>query len=193
LVFLGVDPHITTETAVVWMALDRNNVPIIVEEMFRRATIDDICDEIRGRSANYRMGWASFDYSANTDVEIYGTNIFQDFQKRLKGIWCRLAPKGVGSVGYGVNEIGEMLKIDPITLKPNFFITQPCVMTINDFRTLDRDTYANEDTKGQKDRIREGKKHRHACVRYIMQLYPRWVEESPKQVHYVPDNALVGY
>jgi len=193
-VFLGVDPHITTETAVVWMALDRNNVPIIVEEMFKRATIDDICDEIKERSQKYRMGWASFDYSANTDVEIYGTNIFQDFQKRLGNIWCRLAPKGVGSVGYGVNEIGEMLKVDKITQKPNFFITQPCVMTINDFRTLDRDTYANEDTKGQKDRIREGKKHRHACVRYIMQLYPRWVSaDAWTKQDYVPDNALVGY
>lgn len=193
LVFLGIDPHITTETAVVWMALDRNNVPIIVEEMFRRATIDDLCNEIMERSKKYRMGWASFDYSANTEVEIYGTNIFQDFQKRLKGIWCRLAPKGVGSVGYGVNEIGELLKIDPLIGKPKFFITEPCTMTINDFRTLDRDTYTNEDLKGTKDRIREAKKHRHACVRYIMQLFPRWIEVQPKRAVYYPDNARVGY
>lgn len=193
LVFLGVDPHITTETAVVWMALDRNNVPIIVEEMFKRATIDDLCDEIMERSKKYRMAWASFDYAANTNVEIYGTNIFQDFQKRLKGIWCRLAPKGVGSIGYGVNEIGEMLKVDKITGKPNFFLTEPCTMTINDFRTLDRDTYANEETKGTKDRIREAKKHRHACVRYIMQLFPRWVDVAPTQAVYCPDNSRIGY
>ena len=139
------------------------------------------------------MAWASFDYAANTNVEIYGTNIFQDFQKRLKGIWCRLAPKGVGSIGYGVNEIGELLKVDKITKKPNFFITEPCTLTINDFRTLDRDTYANEETKGTKDRIREAKKHRHACVRYIMQLFPRWVEGTTTKSVYYPDNATVGY
>ncbi len=193
LVFLGVDPHITTETAAVWMAFDRNNVPVIVEEMFRRATIDDLCDEILERSSKYRMAWGSFDSASNVEVEIYGTNIFQDFQKRLKGIWCRLAPKGAGSVGYGVNEIGELLKIDKITGKPNFFITEPCTMTINDFRTLDRDTYKDEEVKGPKDRIRESKKHRHACVRYIMQLFPRWVEPQIKMPVYIPDSMTVGY
>lgn len=195
IVYLGVDPHFTTETACVWVAFDRDNTPIAVEEMFKRGTVDDICEEILFRSNKYRMGWASFDYSANTDVEIYGTNIFQDFQKHLntKGIWCRLAPKGAGSVNYGVSEIGEMLRLDEITKKPKFFISKNCPMTINDFQTLDRDTYANEDIKGPKDKIREGKRHRHACVRYIFQLAPMWIPPQEVVPIYRPDNEMVGY
>lgn len=195
LVFLGVDPHFTTETAAVWIALNRDNTPIVVEEMFKRGTVDELSKEIVLRSKKYRMGWASFDYTANTDVEIYGTNIFQDFQKHLNqgGIWCRLAPKGAGSVNYGVSEIGEMLRLDEITKKPRFFITKDCPLTINDFQTLDRDTYRNEDIKGPKDKIREGKRHRHACVRYVFQLAPCWIPEKEKTRSYIPDNKYIGY
>jgi hypothetical protein len=40
---------------------------------------------------------------------------------------------------------------------------------IHSFRTLQRETYANEDLRGPKNAIAEGKHDHHAALRYILQ------------------------
>jgi hypothetical protein len=63
---------------------------------------------------------------------------------------------------------------------------------IRSFRTLERDTYANEDVNGPKDKIREGKHHYHAALRYIFQ-YPLgwWPEMDVVPEYEFQDEALL--
>jgi hypothetical protein len=58
---------------------------------------------------------------------------------------------------------------------------------IRSFRTLERETYANEELNGPKDRIREGKHHFHAAFRYISQYPVNWypkVYEAPEPEYF---------
>jgi hypothetical protein len=56
---------------------------------------------------------------------------------------------------------------------------------IHSFRTLQRDTFTNEDTRGPKDAIAEGKHDHHAALRYILQSPLRWYPlEAPESKDY---------
>ena len=61
------------------------------------------------------------------------------------------------------------------------------------FKTLERDTYANEDDKGKKDTIKEGKHDTHAALRYIFQSRVPWLPPVEATPEYAPVNEAVNY
>ena len=67
-------------------------------------------------------------------------------------------------------------KKDPISKKPRFFIMDrpENQELIKSMKSLQRDVWANEDIKGQKDKIQEGVHDHHAAMRYILQNKLRW-------------------
>ena len=80
-----------------------------------------------------------------------------------------------GSILAGVDLIRQML-IGHDELHPKLMILDrpENQELIHSFRTLQRDTYANEDIRGPKDSIAEGKHDHHAALRYILQSPLRW-------------------
>ena len=151
---------------------------------------------MRAKERNYRLGWTRCDKSADYEIQIVGVNVFKELQRGVNAVPAlEVSDKFQGSIYAGVNEIKKVLKINEDTKLPELFIFDipENKVLVNSFYTLERDTYANEDKKGEKDRIQEGKHDAHACLRYIFQRVVRWYPVFTGVPEYVPDNAMVGY
>lgn len=185
----GWDPHTNTPAAGVFVLIDREGNAYVDLCYFRSVDtqeLKDDCKKIR-QERNYRMGWSVADVSANsTNIMFGGRNIFKEISRGENAIpGLRTSIKFEGSIRSGVDEIKKRLKLDEVTKRPRLFIVnRPENKTlINSFKRLERDTYANEETKGPKDKIKEGKHHLHAALRYIFQFPINWYPE----VHYAPE------
>lgn len=190
-VFRGIDPHITTPTACVWLAIRKTGEHILFDESFTSGNIEQIAHVIKEKSRGVRLGWTAIDSSARTDLKIYDRDIFTDFCKQ--GINCLPAPKGPGSIGHGISNIRKMLQANKITNKPTLLITKNCVNIIKAFQSLTREKYNDESKKGQKDKLEEGRFHHHAALRYIYQLGPRYFEPMSYVDDVEPFDEVVGY
>ena len=78
-----------------------------------------------------------------------------------------------------MDEIKQDLRVNEKTKKPTLMImdrpeNKPLIQA---FRTMERERWANEDIKGTKDKIAEGKYHHHAALRYLYQFPMRWQPE----------------
>jgi len=133
---------------------------------------------------HYRWGQTIIDKSANSDIEVLGgLNVFRELttgKNALRG--ALTSEKHEGSIKAGVDEIKKHLKENPVTRRPSLFIfdVPENKQLIKSFRTLERDSYQNEDKKGMKDRIQEGKHHLHAALRYCFQYRFNWCPELTK-------------
>lgn len=189
LVLTGLDPHTVTPSAMVFLILDRE------ENVYLDRCWGETADTDEMKSAwhrlvkenGYRMGWAVADKSSNSTIIAFGgRNIFRELSLGEGAIPAlRTSEKYEGSIKAGVDVIKQKLKINETTGRPSFFIVNRPENQdlIRSFRTLERDTYANEDVNGPKDRIREGKHHYHAALRYIFQFPLGWWPE----IDVVPD------
>jgi hypothetical protein len=179
LVLLGMDPHLVTPTAAVFMALDREGNKYILDSYFEEADTEIVKKEICSRFTdnNWRWGWSVADKSSNTSIIAFGgKNIYNELRKQPNAIKAlRTSEKFEGSIKAGVDEIKRDLKVNDIG-KPSLYIcnTPSNRPLIQSFKTLERDTYNNEDKQGQKDRIKEGKHHLHAALRYLYQYPLNW-------------------
>lgn len=179
----GFDPHLVTNTAGVFMLVDREGNHYIDRCYFKDADTDELKQDFWDivKTFNYRPGWGACDKSADSTIIAFGgRNIFKEITRGKDAIPAlRTSEKYEGSIKAGVNEIKKLLKINKKTKKPGLFIVNrpENKMLIQSFRTLERDTYANEDEKGPKDRIKEGKHHLHAALRYIFQYPISWYPE----------------
>ena len=179
----GWDPHLVTSSAGVFLLVDREGNHYVDRCFFKDADTEELKSgfwEIVEESG-YRMGWSVADKSSNSSITAFGgRNIFREISRGRKAIpGLRTSEKFEGSIKAGVDEIKKRLKIHERSGKPRFFIVNrpENKVLINSFRTLERETYANEDIKGPKDRIKEGKHHLHASLRYIYQYPISWYPE----------------
>lgn len=188
LVMLGLDPHLVTPTAGVFVAVDREHNYYVIHSVFKQGDTQEIKDEIAKvfHDNEWRWGWSIADKSSDTSIIAFGgRNIYKELIKAPNAIKAlRTSEKYEGSIKAGVDEIKRLLRVNPNTGKPRLFIfdTYENKQLIQSFRTLERDTFANEDKQGMKDKIREGKHHLHAALRYVFQMPVNWVEEN----QYVP-------
>ena len=210
----GIDPHAVTPTAIVFVLIDRDNNCYI--DRCIKGSWDT--DEIKfnfWKTVNaykYRMGWGAADKSSNSTSIAFGArNIF----KEIKTPTYRAANKNIAVYGYddslrvmikalpslresekfdgsikaGIDEIKKRLR-EPTRL---FIINRPeNKELITAFKTLERDTFRNED-KGEKDRIKEGRHHMHAALRYVFQFPVNWFPtqiQVPKY-EYLDEGALL--
>ncbi len=196
-VHLGLDPHLVTPTAGVFLALDRENNKYILDSYLEESDTEQVKADIHRifKDNGWRWGFTVVDKSSNSDILAFGgLNIFKTLGKQpfaMKGM--RTSEKYEGSIKSGVDEIKKALKLrqflnaekQVIAEKPTLFIcdTPTNRILIQSFRTLERDTYANEDKQGPKDRIKEGKHHLHAAARYLFQFPLNWypaVDQLPQ-------------
>jgi phage terminase large subunit-like protein len=180
LVLLGLDPHLVTRTAAVFLAVDREGNKYVLDSYFEEADTEKVKAEICKIfiENDWRWGWSVADRSSNTSIIAFGgKNIFMELARHPNAIKAlRTSEKFEGSIKAGVDEIKRALKVNEETGKPTLFIcnTPSNRMLIQSFRTLERDTYNNEDKMGMKDRIKEGKHHLHAALRYLFQYPLTW-------------------
>lgn len=175
LLITGLDPHLVTPTAMVFMLLDREGNVYVDRCWHKEGDTEEIKaawhDTVKG--AGYRAGWAVADRSSDSSIMAFGgRNIFMELGRGKNAIPAlRTSEKYEGSIRAGVDDIKRRLKVGA-NGKPRFFIVNrpENKLLINSFRTLERDTYADEDKNGPKDRIKEGKHHLHSSLRYAHQF-----------------------
>lgn len=184
LVVRGLDPHMAKPTACLWAAIDHDDNVYVIDSYYQNHDIDTVKQHIAERSASYRKGWSVCDKSADSDHQLFRDtrglcrNIYKELTRGnnpISPLWK--SEKFTGSIVAGVNEIKKYLKVNEVTGKPKmfFFDTPANRMIIQSMKTMERDTYANEEDRGMKDKIKEGPHDMHACLRYIFQYPIRWM------------------
>ena len=192
LMITGLDPHTVTPTPMVFLLLDREGNTYIDRCWMKTAETDVIRQEWHKivKENGYRPGWAVADKSSDTSfIAFGGRNIFMELSRGKDAIPAlRTSEKFTGSINAGVDDIKKRLKVDGNGRARFFIVDRPeNKLLINSFRTLERDTYADEEKNGQKDKIKEGKHHLHAATRYIFQYSLSWWP----QVDNVPQPELI--
>ena len=194
--YLGVDPHMVKDSTAALCFIDREG-NFYVDTCYKGAdNIDKFRENIALLLAGKRMAWTVFDPSSDSSITAFnGLNIFKLCTKNPNPFpRARKGEKYHGSIAAGVQTIKQRLELNPQSKRPRFFIMNrpQNQLLIRSMKTLQRDTFANEDVKGPKDKIQEGLHDHHACVRYIMQNKLNWrdhVEYAP--VFQIPDEDAI--
>ena len=182
IVYRGLDPHMTKPTVAVEVAVDREGFKYVVGT-YKSNHGDDteiIKAELakRAMERNYRLGWTNCDKSADSTIRIIGDYNAYVLLGRGKNAIPALfkSEKFVGSKIAGVDLIRQNLKVDDRINLPRlvFFDIPENKEIIHSMKTLERDTFANEDTK-VKDDIKEGRHDAHAALRYAHQRVMNWM------------------
>lgn len=198
-VYRGMDPHTSKPTVCCEIAVDREGNEFVCGLYSRAADTEDIKADLAERALerNYRLGWTRCDKSANSTNHALGDrNIFLEFGRGRNAVPALMeSQKFTGSVHAGVDVIKQKLKVNPLTGKPSLFImdkpeNRPLIKAI---KTLERDTYQNEEKKGMKDKINEGPHDAHAAFRYPHQSIMNWYPAMVSVPEYEPVAAAVGW
>jgi phage terminase large subunit-like protein len=180
----GIDPHLVKPSACVELAVDREGNKYVVGCYLKDADTALLKSDLADRAKGYRLGWSIFDKSADSTIKVFGDrNIFLEMTRGKNAVpGAFKSEKFTGSIAVGVDGIKQDLKVDPKTKKPKLFIfdTPENRPLIQAMKNMERDTYQNEEEKGKKDRIKEGKWDLHACLRYIYQRVVRWIPPEEK-------------
>jgi len=188
MVYRGLDPHLVKPTVCVEMAVDRDGFEYVIGTYSKVADTAEIKKDLwqRAEDNRYRLGRTVCDKSADSDIEILKRNIYKELSTGKHAIPALVrSEKFDGSIKAGVDQMKQLLKSDPNNTvealrKPRLYIFDipENQLLIKAFQTLERDTYNNEDKKGIKDRIAEGKHDAHACLRYIHQTRVVWLPKT---------------
>lgn len=176
--FMGVDAHMVKDSCAVIVALDRSD-NLIVDTCYKRGVdTEEFKRDLSKLTASQRMDWTVFDPSNDSTITVFrGRNIFYDMTHGANRIARAFkGDKFAGSIASGVDAIKKRLKINERTKKPTLFIMDrpENKILIKSFKTLQRDSFVDEDVKGQRDKIQEGIHDHHAALRYILQNRMRW-------------------
>ncbi len=174
LVVRGLDPHLVTPTAAVFIAIDREGIRYVCDAYSRESDTDEFKKAMAERCAEkgYRLGWSTADQASDTSILAFGgKNMYQELtrgENRISGL--RKSIKFDGSIKAGVDEIKRALKGGTLF----FFDTPEVRQVVNALRTLEKEP----DSRSMiKDKIKEGKKHLHAALRYPFQFPMSWYPE----------------
>lgn len=175
--FLGLDPHEVKATAAVVVCVDRDDT-VFVDRCYKGdKTLKDVKRDLNKILSLYRYGFGKCDPHADSDRTAFDNinawKILTHGENPIPGL--RKADAYKGSILAGVDIIRQML-IGRDEQHPRLMVLDrpENQELIHSFRTLQRDMYANEDTRGPKDAIAEGKHDHHAALRYILQSPLSW-------------------
>ena len=172
IVYRGLDPHLVTNTACVWIAVDREERHYAGLGYFDDADTEKVKRDIFERSAKMRLGFSVCDSAADSDIKALGDrNVFRELQSGVFKIHrLKLASKGPNSIKPGVDQMKERLRngtfmvMDIPELRP----------LTSAFETMERDRGLREEKTGPRDKILESKFHMHAATRYIEKYRLPW-------------------
>lgn len=197
IVYRGIDPHLVKPTVCVEIAVDRENIEYVVGTYSKDATTEVIKEDLSERAKGYRLGWTMCDKSADSTIRVLGDrNIFRELKTGKNAIPALFtSEKYAGSIHAGVDVIKRKLKLQEGTGAPALYIFNKPEnrLLIKALETLERETYDNEDKKGMKDRIAEGKHDAHAALRYAHQRIMRWIPAVQEVPEYEPTDEAVNY
>lgn len=186
----GWDLHLVTPMAGAFMLVDKELNAYVDRCYFKSVDTEDLKRDFWNmvKINNYRLGWSVVDKSSDSNIHAFGgRNIYLEVARGKNAIpQLRTSQKFEGSIRAGVDEMKKRLKVSPDNNHPRLFIVNRPENRglISAFKSMERDTFANEDDKGPKDRIMEGKYHLHAALRYIFQCPLKWYQEE--KYTYVP-------
>lgn len=181
--YLGLDPHEVKATAAVVVCVDRDET-VFVDRCYKGdKTLKAVRNDINSIIGKYRYGFGKCDPHADSDRTAFDNiNAWKILTHGENPIPClRKADSYKGSILAGVDVIRQLL-LGRDTDHPRLMVVDrpENQELIHSFRTLQRDTFANEDHRGPKDAIAEGKHDHHAALRYILQSPLSWYPlESP--------------
>lgn len=193
IVFRGLDPHMVKPSVAVEVAIDRENREYVVGTYIKEADVEVIKKDLalRAIERNYRLGWSRCDRSADSTIKALGDrNIYLELGQGQNAIPAlEKSEKFTGSIHRGVDTIKQKLSNKELFIED---IPENRIL-INAMQTIERETYTNEDKKGLKDQIAEGKHDTHAALRYCHQRIMNWME--PFQGVPEPDviNDAIGW
>lgn len=181
LVYRGLDPHLVKPTACVELAVDREDNRYIVgcyaKDEDTAVIKKDLSD--RAKERGYRLAQTRCDKSANSTIKVLGDrNVFRELSTGPNAIPAMVtSEKFTGSINAGVDAIKQDLRIDEKTGKPKLFIFNipENKLLVKAFETMERELATDEEKKGIRDKIAEGKWDLHAATRYIYQGPIRWI------------------
>lgn len=190
LMVLGLDPHETKPTAGLLLGQNRNGTRVVDTCYMGDKTIPEVRSELNDMLWWYRYDQARCDPHCDTNRTAYPTNNHNIWEmlSRGKDAIPRIykADAFPGSVLAGVDLVKQLLLVNDKSESPDLVILDrpENQMLIASMRTLQRDTWENEEHKGPKDSIQEGKHDHHACLRYAVSAKTRWrpFEQSVPQL-----------
>jgi phage terminase large subunit-like protein len=193
IVYRGLDPHEVKPTVGIEIAMDREGFEYVCGTYIRAADTEIIKADLaeRAKERHYRLGWTRCDKSADSTIKALGDrNIFRELGRGANAIPAlQVSEKYTGSVHAGVDIIKQLLKDNRLFI---FNIPENQIL-IKAMQTLERETYANEDKKGLKDRIAEGKHDTHAALRYPHQRIMNWRPPIEVIPTYAPIDEVLAY
>ena len=198
-VYRGLDPHTAKPSAAVEVAVNREGQFVVCGAYQKAVTTEQLKADLahRAKERNYRLGWTRCDKSANTTNKLLNDqNIFKLLSRGDNAIPALFeSQKFTGSIHAGVEVIKDLLQVNSLTKKPRLaFMNRPeLAPLISSMQSLERDAYANEDVKGMRDRIAEGRHDLHAAMRYVFQGTPRWIPHHQEVPEYEPVSDLTAY
>jgi len=187
--YLGLDPHEVKATAAVVVCVDREERKFIDRCYLGEKNIREVRSDIATMLRTYRYGFGKCDPHADSDRTAFDNiNIWKLLTQGDSPVPnLRKADSYKGSILAGVDIIRQMLKDETF-----YILDRPeNQLLIQSMRTLQRDTFTNEDTRGAKDAIQEGKHDHHAAMRYIFQSRLGWYphENQTKEEFQFADQA----
>lgn len=200
--YLGLDPHEVKATAAVFVCVDRDE-NVFVDRCYKGdKTLKEVKRDINSILGSYRYGFGKCDPHADSDRTAFDninswkilTRPTQDKDGSVVPAIpaLRKADAYKGSILAGVDIIRQMLTGKDESHPRLMVLDRPENQElIHSFRTLQRESYANEDERGTKNAIAEGKHDHHAALRYILQSNLGWYpqENNVQEFAYAGDEA----
>jgi phage terminase large subunit-like protein len=183
-VYRGLDPHLVKPSVCVELAVDREGNKYVTGCYAKDEDTAVIKKDLslRAQERGYRLAQTRCDKSANSTIKALGDrNIFLELSRGADAIPAMVtSEKFTGSINAGVDAIKRDLRIDERTGKPKlfFFNIPENTLLIKAMETMERELATDEEKKGIRDKIAEGKWDHHAALRYIYQGPIHWIPTS---------------
>jgi hypothetical protein len=174
-IYMGMDPHLRTETGVLFCAVNREGDLFVVDELFTDGLISDISQKILHKLDGRTPFLSLIDPSSKQPNPVSGVSIRDEFARH--GIMTREARKDVGA---GIYRVREYLKLDSVYKKPRLFIFNSCRRLRYEFMhyVWDDDYRRINDTQKQSPRKKDD--HLLDCLRYVIMEDPVYIPPAKK-------------
>ena len=189
-VYMAVDPHPRTPTAVLWVAVDEQDQLYVIDELWLPdMTVGEIADAIKSQEYKNPARFKYIDPAMDKDNELAGGfNTRKELMKN--GISTMLANN---DFDYGIGKIREALR--PKFLKmlncsiPRLRVSRACKHLIYEFQHYIWDEYQmRPEDHDAKQKVKKKDDHFVDCLRYILNANPRYWrpdEDDDVEVQYV--------
>lgn len=181
-------------TATLWHAVAPNGDVFTFSEHYKsgmtvaeHATAMHAREGAWGRVPDVRTG----DPAMKQTQAVTGTSILTEYAKNGIYISVETVPRDVMT---GVDRIQQYLRVNPVTHKPKWFITENCVNLIKEIQRLRWKKYASKKMQAENNKSEQiQKKDDHACdsARYFFTFMPELTLEEVDDPFFPPDQPRV--